>query len=144
MVSIDTLTGGHHLVHEYIGAEIHKLRISFLSPAQYFGENWEEDFRRSGYSTAVCGRVGAWNNDGSTTYFGHLIHLIKDEPDGCRMRSRFWLGDVGDVTDAEARYNAVPKTLARDLTQHCVEEMAILASRLPSMHADFAHAKANR
>lgn len=134
----DTITGGHHLVHEYIGKDIHKLRISFIDPSRHFGQNWKQDFERAGYSTAICGRVGSWDGDEPTKYFGHIIHLIKDEPDGCRMRSRFWLGDVDGVTDAQARYDSVPTTMARDLTQHCVEEMAILASRLPGMYADLA------
>ncbi len=130
-----TYIGGHHLVHEYIGGVLAKLRISFLNPSVYFGSNWKEDFQRTGYSTAVCGRVGNWNPEtGVTVYTGHLIHLIKTEPEGCRMRSRFWLGDVDGVSDPAARAAVVPAGLAAGLMQHCAEEMAILASKLPELY----------
>lgn len=58
-------------------------------------------------------------------YVGHLIHLIMDEPDGVRMRSRFWLGDVDGITDPEIRRANVPENLAMGLLQHATEEMAI-------------------
>ncbi|KAI9927101.1 hypothetical protein ASPWEDRAFT_188248 [Aspergillus wentii DTO 134E9] len=133
-----TYIGGHHLVHEYIGTEIAKLKISFLSPSNYFGPDWEDLFKEAGYSTAICGRVGSWNDDNSATYYGHLIHLIKDEPDGCRMRSRFWLGDAEGVTEAEERVKLVPDGMSTALLKHCTEEMAILATRLPAMYKDFS------
>src|SRR6187402_2528638 len=73
-----TYIGGHHLVHEYIGGHLSKLKISFLDPKVYFGEGWEEEFRREGYELAVCGRVGNWDEEGDgVVYNGHLIHLIK-------------------------------------------------------------------
>ncbi|KAJ9647978.1 hypothetical protein H2201_001346 [Coniosporium apollinis] len=130
-----TYIGGHHLVHEYIGGHLGKLKISFLDPVEYFGEGWKDAFAKAGYSTAVCGRVGNWNpDDGSVVYTGHLIHLIKDEPDGCRMRSRFWLGDMDGVTDRKRRAEAVPSFFGKGLCKHATEEMAILATILPELY----------
>ncbi|KAJ5683240.1 hypothetical protein N7462_006405 [Penicillium macrosclerotiorum] len=131
--------GGHHLVHEYIGGELHKLKISFKSPSEYFGNSWEAAFKEAGYSTAVCGRTGVWNDDtGEVLYVGHLIHLIKNEPDGVRMRSRFWLGDVDGITDPEVRRANVSEAFAMGLLQHATEEMAILASVLPDMYNKYS------
>ena len=131
--------GGHHLVHEYIGGKMSKLKISFRDPGLYFGEGWEEEFVKWGYGTAVCGRVGRWepeSGDGKVMYTGHLIHLIKNEPDGCRMRSRFWLGDVeglpGPVGDKIAEEDAA------GLLRHATEEMAILAAKLPDLFRRFS------
>jgi len=130
-----TYIGGHHLVHEYIGGELAKLKISFRNPGEYFGEGWTEAFKSNGYSTAICGRCGNWDPEKNTVlYTGHLIHLIKNEPDGCRMRSRFWLGDVEGVTDPKIRAQMVPPALATGLQKHCTEEMAILASILPELY----------
>ncbi|KAJ9620103.1 hypothetical protein H2203_007867 [Taxawa tesnikishii (nom. ined.)] len=131
--------GGHHLVEEYIGGEVCKLKISFRDPSEYFGNDWRVAFKKAGYSTAVCGKVGNWDRENdSVMYIGHLIHLIKDEPDGCRMRSRFWLGDVEGITEPQGRADSVPKGLAPGLLKHATEEMAILATILPLMHSRVA------
>ncbi|KAJ5134031.1 hypothetical protein N7448_000947 [Penicillium atrosanguineum] len=134
-----TYIGGHHLVHEYIGGELQKLKISFKDPSEYFGSNWKDAFKEAGYSTAVCGRTGMWDDEtGNVVYVGHLIHLIKDEPDGVRMRSRFWLGDVEGITDPEIRKTNVPQKFAMGLMQHATEEMAILATVLPELYAKYS------
>jgi hypothetical protein len=128
--------GGHHLVHEYIGGELSKLRISFKSPADFFGANWQAAFEAAGYSTAVCGVVSNLEaEDGESVPVSYLIHLVKDEPDGCRMRSRFWLGEVeGDQGKMGAQ---VPESLKIGLMKHATEEMAILASQLPALYQRF-------
>jgi hypothetical protein len=132
--------GGHHLVHEHIGGdELAKLKISFRDPSEYFGPSWKEDFQSSGYQTAVCGRVGNWNPEtGGVFYTGHLIHLVRNEFAGCRMRSRFWLGDVEGVKDPKQRAANVPPSTAVGLVQHSSEEMAILASKLPALYQQHA------
>ncbi|KAJ6036145.1 hypothetical protein N7540_000424 [Penicillium herquei] len=133
-----TYIGGHHLVHEYIGKNLAKLKISFRDPSEYFGPNWKADFQNAGYSTAVCGKVGDWDDTtGEVVYGGHLIHLIKDEPDGIRMRSRFWLGDIPGLS-AEERKAAFPREFAFALLQHATEEMAILSTILPGMYEQHA------
>ena len=125
--------GGHHLVHEYIGGELCKLKISFKDPIEYFGPSWKEDFEVNGYGTAVCGRVGMWDDtNDSVLYTGHLIHLIKNEPDACRMRSRFWLGDIKGVPNAQG--DKVPECMRSGLMKHATEEMAILAAQLPLLY----------
>lgn len=130
-----TYIGGHHLVHEYIGGQLQKLKISFKDPSEYFGPGWETAFKEAGYSTAICGRTGQWDDEkNEVVYVGHLIHLIKNEPDGVRMRSRFWMGDVDGITDPEVRKAAVPLEFGMGLLQHATEEMAILATILPEMY----------
>lgn len=126
-------------MHEYIGGHLAKLKISFKDPSLYFGDDWEKEFEKEGYEVAVCGRVGNWNDeDHSVVYTGHLIHLIKKEKIGVRMRSRFWLGDVDGVTDAEVRKTLVPDFLPEGLCRHATEEMAILASKLPGLYQKYS------
>lgn len=132
-------------MHEYIGGELCKLGISFVSPEVYFGQDWEEKFKEGGYDLAVCGRAGVWDDEGwkegmgaKLVYTGHLIHLIKREKQGVRMRSRFWLGDLEGVTDVEARKSLVPEAMREGLCQHATEEMAILASVLPGLYDKYA------
>lgn len=136
-----TYIGGHHLVHEYIGGVLVKLKISFRSPEEYFGVGWKEEFERRGYGTAVCGRVGNWD-DGTAevSYNGHLIHLIKNEDaGGVRMRSRFW-------KDARGYFGSTGVERAMEqqktgLMRHATEEMAILASILPGLYAQYCKSR---
>ena len=71
-----------------------------------------------------------------STYNGHLIHLIKSEPDGCRMRSRFWLGDVDGLPAPVG--DLLPPSLTQGLVKHATEEMAILAAKLPSLYQKYS------
>lgn len=104
----------------------------------YFGDGWEEEFKKTGYELAVCGRTGNWNDEtGEVLRTGHLIHLVKKEKIGVRMRSRFWLGDIEGVMDPEVRRNAVPGFLPEGLCRHATEEMAILAGILPGLYEKY-------
>jgi hypothetical protein len=140
-----TYIGGSHLVEEWIGGNMQSLCISFGDPGKFFGPNWKEDFKMNGYSTAICGRVNAWDRESNARFgIGHLVHLIKDEPDGCRMRSRFWLGDFDDIEGEalwktfEERAKLVDPSLPKGLLKHATEEMAILASQLPDLYKQHA------
>jgi hypothetical protein len=122
------ILAGHHLVHEVFAGDLARHKISFRDPAKYFGPTLEEDFRRAGYSIAVYGRTGDRNDQtGQVNYMGHLIHSIKDEPNGIRTRSRFWLEDIPGVSP-EARRVMVSEKLPMALLQHATEEMPILAT----------------
>lgn len=111
-----------------------KLKISFKSPANCFGPDYVSEFKKYGYSIAICGRVGMWDDEKNVvTYTDHLIYLIKDEPDGSRMRGRFWLGDIDGISDPGVRASLTPPHLGLGLCKHATEEMSILASVLPRM-----------
>lgn len=138
-----TYIGGHHYIKEYLGggkehnSELYGLRVSFKSPANYFGDNWEAEFSRAGIAIAVCARVYMWDDTkgyDAVTAIGHLVHLFHQEWYGLRLRSRFWLGDIEGVTDPEERRAAVTGTMATSLMHHAIEEMAILASVLPDVY----------
>jgi hypothetical protein len=130
-----TYIGGHHLIREWIGDDIHHLRISFKDPSEYFGPNWRSEFEQNGYSTAICGRVGIWGGPGiEATEMGHVIHLIKKEFQGVRMRSRFWLGDVPGIEIPDIRARLVSANLAEGMVKHCGEEMTFLAGFLHELY----------
>jgi hypothetical protein len=124
--------GGTHHVHEYIGGELNKLKISFRDPSEYLDVS---RFSEAGVSTAVCARTGLL---GTPVWAGHLIHLVRDTDYGCEMRSRFWLGDFDPPEIAatrEQRIERMPDHLARGLLKHCHEEMSYLAAFLPELYA---------
>ena len=108
--------GASHLVHEYIGKEICKLRITFSEPSNFFDTS---RFKEAGVTAAVCGRVGLLDED---KQLGYLIHFVRDTDYGCEMRSRFWLFDA-------------PDEFGRDLMTHCIQDMGNLAGLLPDLYA---------
>ncbi|KAL4901423.1 hypothetical protein BDW74DRAFT_170142 [Aspergillus multicolor] len=90
---------------------------SFVNPGMFFEPDWENNFRETGYSTAIYARIGDWN----------------DEDDS--------IGDVEGVTDPVERAKLVSEGMCVGLLKHATEEMAILAERLPGLYADFGGEK---
>jgi hypothetical protein len=127
--------GGAHLVREYIGDDIYSLRIQWHEPSEFFDVS---RFPAANVSAAICGRIGDLDSpQDKQVWLGRLIHLVQDTPDGCVMRSRFWLGDLdgidGPITP-ETRQAIATDKLAIGLLQHCCEEMSLLASFLPKLY----------
>ncbi len=132
-----THVGAHHLVHEYIGGKLHKLRISFLDPAENMGQGANEPG-----SLFICARVGIL---GRPIQIGRMVHAVYDKEWGCELRSHFWLGHVetellaGLVQAAGntpwVRRRVVSLTDGRALEAHCHEEMSTLGRFLPALFA---------
>ena len=133
-------TGSSHLVHEYIGGELSKLRIQFVNSAEFFGyeANDENTF-------VICAKVGLLEEDINVA---KMCHVVRNTLNGAEMRSRFWLGHVakreGNKTIASiqgfigntalARLLVVDKQSAEDLKRHAKEEMKYLADLLPQLY----------
>ena len=135
------IVGASHLVHEYIGDEISKLRIQFVEPSEFFGyDPNEEDL------FVLCARVGLLEEPINVT---KMCHIVRNTDDGAEMRSRFWLGHVakrsGNETNSSleglignsylARSLLLNEQLAQDLHTHATEEMSILSGLLPRLYA---------
>jgi len=124
--------GGTHHVHEYIGGQLHKLKIHFRDPSEYLDV---ARFADAGVSAAICARVGLLE---APVWTGHLIHLVRDTDYGCEMRSRFWLGDADPphlAPDRATRETLIPDAAGAGLQKHCHEEMSYLAGFLPTLYA---------
>ncbi|TGL36811.1 hypothetical protein EHQ52_02740 [Leptospira koniambonensis] len=135
------LVGASHLVHEYIGSILMKLRINFVDPALFFDvdPNDKDHF-------VACAIVGDLD---LPVNFGLLCHAVKRTEDGSEMRSRFWLGHVKARGSKFSifrlssfanlpiiRLVAVSRSGGKDLQIHCLEEMSILSGFLPSLHKE--------
>lgn len=107
--------GASHLVHEYIGGKLAKLKITFVEPKKLLDTS---RFAEAKIGAAVCGRVGLLDQD---VRLGYLLHLVRETEFGCEMRSRFWL-------------EKAPDELGRGLLKHCLEEMGNLAELLPRLY----------
>lgn len=133
-----THVGAKHLVHEYIGGRLNKLRITFVPEEEFFGNA----LMQVPDAVAVCGRPGLLERP---IDLGRMVHLALPRPWGCELHSRFWLGHVTSTNGSrllEATANAprVRRALARmpfgrALAVHCHEEMSTLAGFLPDLYA---------
>ena len=133
-------TGFSHLVHEYIGGELSKLRIQFVNSAEFFGYEVNDE-----NTFVICARVGLLEED---INIAKMCHVVRNTADGAEMRTRFWLGHVarreGNNTissiqgfignTALVRLFVLDKQSAEDLKRHAKEEMKYLADLLPSLY----------
>ena len=134
------IKGASHLVHEYIGGDLSKLRIQFVNPSEFFSydPNDEDTF-------VICARVGLLDEEINTA---KMCHVVRNTLNGAEMRSRFWLGHVAEREGNKSlssikgfignrpltRLFAVNKKAAEDLKLHATEEMRFLAELLPALY----------
>ena len=132
--------GSSHLVHEYIGGELSKLRIQFVNSAEFFGYEVNDE-----NTFVICARVGLLEEN---INIAKMCHVVRNTVDGAEMRTRFWLGHVskreGNKTissiqgfignTALARLFVLDKQIAEDLKRHAKEEMKYLADLLPTLY----------
>lgn len=133
--------GASHLVHEYIGTDLVKLRIQFVPPEEIL-----TDAQLKADDVAVCARVGLLETPINVT---RMCHIIRNTEFGAEMRSRFWMGHISgrDGNDSVAsiegvlgntylvRALALGESDARAVMIHAIEEMGILADFLPGLYA---------
>jgi hypothetical protein len=134
------IVGASHLVHEYIGGELLKLRIQFVDPAEFFGFDPNDDD-----TFVICALPGLLEEP---IYISKMCHVVRNTPWGAEMRSRFWMGHIaarnGDdarqtlltlvANTALVRWFAVDGESAKGLLQHAIEEMGYLSDLLPGIY----------
>ena len=136
------ITGSHHLVHEYIGGELMKLRIQFTWPQEILGYDPTDE-----NTVAICARVGELE---SSLNIAEMCHVARNTPSGAELRSRFWLGVISDreavgwqnlllsllANNPISRQFSVSESGGIDLHKHCMEEMSYLADLLPVIYKE--------
>ena len=134
------IIGASHLVHEYIGGDLLKLRIQFVSPTELFGydPNNKNTF-------VICARVGLIDEEINQA---KMCHIVRDIEDGAEMRSRFWLGHIAKRKENEiipsfvgfvgntflVRLLLLNENDADNLREHAKEEMEYLGNLLPTIY----------
>lgn len=133
--------GASHLVHEYIGDELSKLRIQFVDPEEFLGPvEWGPG------QFVTCARAGLLEEPLNVS---SMCHIVRDTEWGAEMRSVFWLGHIGgregnrEVFSVKgrlgntflARQLVLDEEFAVALMTHALEEMGFLAVFLPELYA---------
>jgi hypothetical protein len=135
------IIGASHLVHEYIGAQMNKLRIQFVEPESLLGKIPALTDR-----VIIAAKAGLLERPINATTMCQIVNPIAD---GSEMRSVFWLGHVSKRRGNDnvpsiinkianrpfIRKMMIKEKFAQDLLSHCQEEMAILAEFLPELYA---------
>ena len=122
--------GSSHLVHEYIGGELQKLRIHFRPL-----DNVLDVSRLEAAGVVFCKYVRAGPLEQEDVWTGHGIHLARQTGYGLELRSRFWLGDLEpEPLPRKALEALLPERTAFALLKHCSEEMSYLAGLLPELY----------
>ncbi len=125
--------GRTSLIKEMIGSVYLEGAIRFVEPASL---GFPADFD----GTVICGRAG---EVGAPVEHTWLIHHVRNTPDGCEMRSRFYLGQDPVLTTTGAPLPPSPRDqpqggpIPAELLVHCTTEMHHLAGFLPALHAAF-------
>jgi DAPG hydrolase-like protein len=137
----DTHVGSIHKAQEYFsGLPAEKLLIQFRDATEFFDAAAYHRARADKcISAAVCGRVGmGWDaprlTDGSVLG-GRLLHIARDTPWGCALRSHFYIGQDLPATGKSPQEIAgmAPDAFAPALLQHCYNEFTFLSRFLPSL-----------
>ena len=140
--TLGEITGSHHLVHEYIGGELMKLRIQFAWPQEILGYDPTDE-----NTVVICAQVGELE---SSLNIAEMCHVASNTPSGTELRSRFWLGVIADreaagwqnfllsllANNPISRQFAVSETEGINLHKHCMEEMSYLADLLPVIYKE--------
>ena len=140
--TLGEIPGSHHLVHEYIGGELMKLRIQFAWPQEILGYDPTDE-----NTVAICARVGELE---SSLNIAEMCHVASNTSAGTELRSRFWLGVIADreaagwqnfllsllANNPISRQFAVSETEGINLHKHCMEEMNYLADLLPVIYKE--------
>jgi DAPG hydrolase PhiG domain len=137
----ETHVGSTHVVEEFFtGLPAAKLLIQFRANEEFFDAKAYDDARRAGrISASVCGRTGmSWEAprlpDGRVLG-GRLLHVARDTPWGCALRSHFYMGqDLPAAGKSPGEIvGMIPDEFGVALLQHCYNEFTFLSRFLPSL-----------
>jgi len=129
----------------YIGATIHATEslgeippvpavIKFHHPAEIFKpEILEQAYTNKDVSAVVYARIGFGENTptdrNGDPMDGYMFHVVRDTPQGCTLRSHFFLG-----ASSAGSNNPLPDEIGFGLMEHCYCEFTYLAQVLPSLY----------
>lgn len=136
-----THVGSIHVVEEYFtGLPAEKLSIQFRDNSEFFDPAKYASARQSGaLSASVCGRVGFSHEpprrEDGAVLGGRLLHIGRDTPWGCALRSHFYMGqDLPAIGKSPAEVEELfPDAFGQALLMHCYDEFTFLSRFLPSL-----------
>ena len=106
-----THVGSTHDAEEKLGSDspVLRIQVAFQDPLLTFSPDALEAARAAGnVSGLVCAHLGIGDDpprdEAGRPLNGRMVHLARDTPYGCVLRSRFWLGEG---TGRDSRFSAM-------------------------------------
>jgi hypothetical protein len=138
---LDTHVGSTHVVEEFFtGLPAERLLIQFRANEEFFDAAAYQAARAEGrISGSVCGHTGmGWDaprRPDGRILGGRLLHIARDTPWGCALRSHFYMGqDLPAAGHSPAQIEQMlPDAFGQALLQHCYNEFTFLSRFLPSL-----------
>lgn len=129
----------------YIGATIHATEslgnippvpaaIKFHDPVEIFNPDLlKKAYDNDEVSAVIYARIGFGENTpkdaNGDPLDGYMVHVTRDTPQGCVLRSHFFLGALAADTD-----HLLPDEIGFGLMEHCSTEFTYLSHVLPSLY----------
>lgn len=137
-----THVGSIHVVEEFFtGLPAEKLSIQFRDATEFFDASAYRKARDTrAITAAVCARIGLSHSPprdaAGRLIGGRLLHIGRDTPWGCALRSHFYLGqDLPELGKSPSEIAAIfSDEFGRALLQHCYNEFVFLSRFLPSLY----------
>lgn len=109
-------------------------RLKFHGAEEVFApQSLHEAWETQALSAAICARIGFGDqvalDEQGAPLDGEMLHLARDTPYGCVLRSRFLLGKA-----CANPLDEVPDHIGFNLMRHCYSEFSYLAQFLPSLY----------
>lgn len=109
-------------------------RLKFHDAEEVFApHSLHEAWETKALSAAICARIGFGDqvalDEQGAPLDGEMLHLARDTPFGCVLRSRFLLGKA-----CANPLDEVPDEIGFNLMRHCYSEFSYLAQFLPSLY----------
>ena len=138
-----THVGAEHWIEESFGAiPSEPLIVQFRDPSEFFDLNlFNAALEHSHISGAVVGRIAVGHQPprlpNGAVLGGRLLHIPRDTPWGCVLRSHFFVGQDLPATGASPQdvANIVKDDFMPALMRHAYEEFTYLSRFLPSLYA---------
>lgn len=131
--------GAVHVVEErFAGGDVVPAMAQFRPPAELFSaDRLDAAFESGAVSAVVCARAGvgerAPRDEEGRVLGGRLLHVARDTPFGCVLRSHVFLG-VDIPGGPQERLAAVADDIGPGLVHHMYSEFALLSRFLPSLY----------
>ena len=141
-VTEGTHIGSEHFIEESFGAiPSEPLIVQFRDPNEFFDMNlFHAALEKGDISGAVVGRIAVGHEPhrlpNGAVLGGRLLHIPRDTPWGCVLRSHFFVGQ--DLADKGVPFDEMVQIVSDAfmpaLMRHAYEEFTFLSRFLPSLY----------
>jgi len=132
--------GATNVVDERLSGEnVHHIHVHFVDPSEVFpAAELARRFADGSVSAVVCATTGTdepLRDERGRPLGGRMMHVARDTPFGCVLRSHFWLGQgLPPEFTPEMKAAFLTDEMGLGLLRHAYNEFTYLSRFLPSLY----------